>query len=811
MNTWQSVSDAVSDSAFALRSFRRSPGWTLVALLTIALGVGASTAVFSVADTFLVRPLAYRDASRVYAVSLEGKLPAETIALPISAAVVREWRSNARTIEGLAPYDGPPGARLRGDQDDLDVSTAVVGTSFLAFTGARPVIGRNFTADEAAPNGPRAIMLAEGFWRRRFGGSPDVVGKVVRLDVGGEPESRLCTIVGVMPASLFVPDFKFGRPDVWLPLIEREGARFLGVAVRLRPGVSSQAASAELTSIFDRAGGVDPGFKPLQPRIVLSRPQDALPFREALILLTGAVIFLLLIACSNVSHLLLQRGLARERELAVRHALGAHRTRLVRQLVTESTLLGLAGAALAMLVGWGTLELLAQLRPVSLRALTHLTTTRGVVPFAGGLAIAIGLTVGVLGAIHIAHRHLGQSLRTGASSAPSTHRRLRGALVVGQIALSTVLLAGAVALIRVVVDFKQVRLGFDHRDLYEVSFGLRDINVSESPENLAALAVMVRDIGGRVLGTRDLTIAGDATPAMAGARAIESAERPGTVVYSEITGLNQVAPDYFSVMRMPLVAGRPFDEGSRSRDEVIVSQTLARQLGYDGNIVGRRFRNSRPKPDGSVERWQTVIGVAPDILANRMDAERQPVLYQPYPGYANGASLIVRLPRKDAASQLRRFAEAVQPHRLRSRVIDVHEMVEQSIAEPRFTMSVLVLFAVSGVLLAAIGLFGVMSYSLGMRTREIGVRITLGATRRDVAGLFVRDALGQAALGTSIGLAGAAAVTRLLGMSFYGVQVLDTSTFVLAAASMLLASLVASAGPLLTATRVDPVVAIRAE
>ena len=212
-----------------------------------------------------------------------------------------------------------------------------------------------------------------------------------------------------------------------------------------------------------------------------------------------------------------------------------------------------------------------------------------------------------------------------------------------------------------------------------------------------------------------------------------------------------------------------------------------------------------------MEPWRTVVGVAQDILANRMDTERQPVLYQPYPGYANGASLIVRLPRKDAATQLRRFAESVQPDRLRSRVVDVHEMVEQSIAEPRFTMSVLVLFAVSGVLLAAIGVFGVMSYSLGMRTREIGVRITLGATRRDIAGLFVRDALGQAALGTAVGLAGAAAVTRLLGMSFYGVQGFDTSTFVLAAVSMLLASLAASAGPLLRATSVDPVVATRAE
>src|SRR5215213_7183183 len=191
------VTDAVTDAVFALRSFRRSPGWTFVTLLTIALGVGASTAVFSVADTFLIRPLAYRNASRVYAVALQGRIPGETISLGISAGGVREWRSSARTIEGVAPYGGSPSAFLRGDHDDVDLSTAIVGTDFLPFTGARPVIGRNFTAEETAPNGPIAIMLAEGFWRRQFGGSSDVLGKVVRLEVGGEPDPRLCTIVGV--------------------------------------------------------------------------------------------------------------------------------------------------------------------------------------------------------------------------------------------------------------------------------------------------------------------------------------------------------------------------------------------------------------------------------------------------------------------------------------------------------------------------------------------------------------------------------------------------------------------------------------
>jgi putative ABC transport system permease protein len=613
-----------------------------------------------------------------------------------------------------------------------------------------------------------------------------------------------------MPASVVLPDFTFEKPDVWLPLLDDQHGKLRAVAVRLTSGLSPESASEELTAILGRAGGIDPGDLSLQPRIRLSRPQDSLPFRQALILLTGAVIFLLLIACSNVSHLLLQRGLARERELAVRHALGAHRTRLVRQLVTESTLLGLAGGALAILVGWSTLSVLAQLRPTSLPALTHLSTTHGLIPLAAGLAIAVGLTVGVIGALHVAHQRLGQSLRTGASSASPSHRRVRGTLVIGQLALSTTLLAGAVFLIRVVYDLKRVQVGFDHRDVHTVSFRARDLGVPQSPEALVAFAGTIRDLGERRLGTRDVTIAATATTGMGFESAFESHERPGTVGSSGFTGINYVAPDYFAIMRMPLVAGRTFDEGSSARNEVIVSRTLAQRLGDDGNVIGRQFR-FRARQNSVVEPWQTVVGVVPDILVNRLDRAARPMLFKPFPGGAVGTTLIVRLPRSDAADVLRRFTRSVQPDPLTWRVRDVEEQVEQSTAEPRFTMTVLVLFAASGVLLAAIGLFGVLSYTLGLRTREIGVRLTLGATRRNIAGLFVRDAMGQAALGTAVGLLGAAAVERLIQVSFYGVESIDTTTFVFAAASMLIASLAACVGPLFRATKVDPVVAIRAE
>lgn len=802
------TSDAVTDSVFALRSFRRAPGWTCLTLLTIALGVGASTAVFSVADTFLIRPLPYRDASHVYAVSLQGTLKGEPFPLPLSATVVRAWRQGARGIDAAAPYGFGPSAYLHGDVEDVSATTAVVDTGFLGFTGARPLIGRNFSAEEMAPNGPRAILLAEGFWRRQFGGAPEVLGKVVRLDVGMDPDSRPRTIVGVMPASLFVPDFRFGRPDVWLPLVDNQIWNIAGLAVRLTPGVSPDAASEELTAIFDRVGNLDPEFKLLQPRIRLSRPQDDLPFRQALLLLAVAVILLLLIAASNVSHLLLQRGVARERELAVRHALGAHRARLVRQLVTESALLGLVGGVLAILVGWGTLAFLARMRPTTLPALSFFSTTRAVIPFAATLAIAVGLTVGVLGALHIAHGHLAESLRMGASSAPLRHRKLRGTLVVGQIALSAILLAGAILLIRVVVDLERQRLGFDPDDLYAVSF--RELGQVPSGESLAAFASMARDAGERALGSRDLTIAAAAMPGgMSFPSAFETREHPGAIEASGFTAAAYVAPNYFSVMRMPLIAGRPFDDGSASRAEVVVSRSLARELGHDANVVGWQFRNSRR--EGALQQWQTVVGVAPDILTNRLEHEMKPVLYRPFPGNATSTTLILRLRSRDALAQLRRFAKSIQPEPLKWRVTSVNAQIEQSIAEPRFMMSVLALFALCGVILAAVGLFGVMSYTLASRTREIGVRLTLGATPRQIAGLFVRDALGQAALGASLGLAGVVSLTRIIDISFYGVHGFDTLTIVFATTSIFLAALASSALPLIRATRVDPIVAIRAE
>jgi hypothetical protein len=449
-------------------------------------------------------------------------------------------------------------------------------------------------------------------------------------------------------------------------------------------------------------------------------------------------------------------------------------------MVTESTVLALAGGALAMLVAWAALNGLMRLRPTDLPALSYLSTTRGVVPLAAGLAIAVGLAVGVLGAVHIAHGHLGESLTAGASSAPRRHRRLRASLVIGQIALSAILLVGAILLVRVVVDLERERLGFEPRDLYAVNFSDLYAVVhqlqSQSPQSMAAFAATIRDMAGRTLGSRDVTIAADALPGgYAMPLAVETPEHLGAAGPSMILGINYVAPDYFSILRMPLIAGRPFDEGPLSLNEVIVSRSFAQQFWHDDNVVGRQFRNATSAPGTArLQQWQTVVGVAPDILTNRLDRGSKPVLYRPFPGDAISTSLIVRLHREDAGEVLRRFAKSVEPDPLKWSVRDVNERVEQSTAQQRFMMA-------------------------------------FGATRRDIAGLLLRGALGEVALGMGIGLVGAAGVTRLARTMVYGVHGFDTITFILAAVSVLLASLAACVEPLFRATRVDPTVAIRGE
>lgn len=794
--------DLRTDIRFALRSLGRSPGWTAVALLTIALGVGATTTVFSVADTLLIRTIPYPDASRIFMVLREFTVDRKTAFAGVPYAAVREWRNNARTIEAAVPFSRTSG-QLGTGPDAIEVHAAVIDTSFLAFAGVRPLLGRNFTGDEITTGGPGAILLTEQFWRSLYGGSPDVIGRVVRF--GGQ--SR--TIVGVVPASLYIPDFKAERANVLLPLVLTPHNYGGGIMVRLKVGISPVVATTELDAILKRAHVVNMKREPMTMRLRLTRPQDRLEIRQALVMLTGAVALLLLVAFTNVAHLLLARNAARQQELAVRHALGARRARLLRQLVTESLVLAVIGGALAVFVGWAGLRLLAAARPATLVALSYVSNSHGIVSIAAVLAIICGLVIGILAALRTTHRDLGTSLRVGGSTTSLTGRRVRASLVVGEVALSTTLLVGALLLIHAVFDLQRTQLGFDDRGLYQISFSTAE---TETPARNAALGALIRARATSIPGLEGVTLG--SAPASNGfvmLSTFETPERPANGDVSRSTAENFVTPDYFSVMRMPLIAGRTFDAGSLARNEVVISRSLSSEVWPAGDAIGHRFRNAIGSPDGSARPWLTVIGVVPDVVANLIDGDAQPAIYLPL-GTANGiAPLIVRLRGKDPVVRLRKFVKSVQPNGSKAEIENVRQNIDQSIAEPLFTMHVLVAFAALSVMLAAIGLFGVISYNVGQRTREIGVRMALGATRGSVAWLVVGDGIRLAVLGIGVGLLGAVAATRIIQNLLHGVSRLDPFSFGLGAMVLLAISVAACIVPMLRATSIDPAIAVRTE
>lgn len=799
-----------ADVSFAFRSLGRTPGWTAVALLTIALGIGATTTVFSAADTLLFRTIPYPHASRVYMVLREFTIDGHDAFAGVPLSTVREWRDHARTIESVVSFGRASGLLGTGN-DTATFHAALIDTGFLSFAGVRPLIGRNFTADETTYGGPDAVLLTERFWRRQYGGSRDVLGKVV--EVSGQPR----TIVGVVPASFSIPDFRSEPPDVLLPLVIIPNRTYGGlVLVRLKAGISPSVATAELDAIARRANVTGPriaaNIEPMPMQLRLMRPQDRLEIRQALAMFTGAVALLLLVACANIAHLLLARGATRQRELAVRHALGADRARLLRQLVTESIVLALIGGALAGFVGWAGLEVLNAVRPEKLVALSHVSRHNDILGIAGVLALASGIVIGLLAALRVAHRELGTSLRTGASSAAPGGRRLRASLVVGEIALSTTLLVGALLLIHAVFDLQHTRLGFDARDLWAVSFPAAQ---DDAPATRAVLGTLLRERAARIPGAGRVTLA-ESAPGIGNWVALssfETPEHPADGVEPMGTSQEVVAADYFSVMRMPLLVGRTFDEGSAARHEVIINSSLAHELWPGGDATGRRFRNAVRAPGRPAEEWQTVIGIVPDIVRSLVETAAQPATYRPLDAAAAAGplTLLVRLHGEAPAARLREFATLVRPDTRGVVIESVREKIDRSMAEPRFTMRVLAVFALLGVLLSAIGLFGVISYNVSQRTREIGVRMTLGATRSSIARLVVGDGIRLALIGTIVGLLGAVAATRLIRGLLYGVSPLDPFSFGLGAVLLLVIAVIACTAPMIRATGVDPVIAVRAE
>lgn len=795
----------LGDLRYAIRTFLRTPAFTLAAVFMLALGIGASSAMFSVINAVLLRPLPYPDSDRLVSV-------AQTGSGPFSSGVVGHptffaWRRGSRSFSDLAAYTGFQ-ANLVSPAGPEEAAGARVSSAFFAALGARPMLGRAFSASEEGPGGPGIVVLGEGLWRRAFGGDSGVLGQVLRLD--GTPY----TVIGVMPAS-----FQFPRSaEYWVPLGLAEVApangmvRFVNVLGRLKPGVSLAQARADLTTLL-RASDLErpPVERGAQATVVSLHEHLYGSGRPALLVLAGAVGFLLLVACANVAGLLLARGAAREREFAIRAALGAGRWRIGRQLIVESVLLAFAGGAAGLLVpAWG-IGLFAALAPQAVAATGGIHVDVVVLAATAGCALITGVLFGLAPALAASRMGLADSLKSGAPQSGARHGGLRRVLVAAELAMALVLLAGAGLLTRSFLRFIAIDPGFRPDHVLAVTLHLPGAKYP-SAEARAAFFRQLVERAGTLPGVRSTALAA-ALPlygfVMLGPVGIGDAAPE--VDPSTMAAFNAVTPDYFRTLGVSLVGGRSFSDADvrGAQPVAVINQAFARARFHGSDPIGARLFLR-----GYAQEHPVIVGVVADVRQVGDNVEATPEVFLPLSQSGDAPNFLALGTVGDPlalAGAVRQAVLRLDPEQPVSEVSDLRQVMEESAAPRRLRAMLLGTFAGVALLLAALGLFGVMAYLVAQRTREIGVRMALGAERGDVLRLVVLEGLRLVGLGMVIGLGSALALTRALGGLLFRVGATDLVTFVAVTLAMGSVALVACYLPARRAARVDPVVALRSE
>jgi putative ABC transport system permease protein len=816
MTRAQLVDALAQDARFAFRTLGRQKGWTAVAILTLALGIGANTAVFSVVNSVLLHPLPYPHSDRIAILFQEPSRNNQTgmnVMVTPRPQIVRAWRENSHSFEDIEGYATSEMTLLPSHGEAASIHAASILPSFVTFAGQHPLIGRPFTSSDVTEGG-HVAMLSEEIWRARYGSDPRILGQTISVD------GRPYTVIGVMPAAFKLPRLTQSSTDIWLPLDlhnENLGLECIG---RLRFGSSYAAAQRELDSITARTegalakdGGANTHWVPTRQSFhtKLMAPSEMVNFRESLLLLSAAVALVLLIACANVAHLLLARAASRRRELAIRAALGAGAGRLVRQLLTESLVLAAAGCAGGILVGWLGLRGLVGLRPATMSELTAARMDGWTLLVAVGLATLTGLLFGIVGAVQSARHSAHESLKAGALSTSHARRqnRLRSLLVVSEIALSTTLLVGASLLVRSVVSLQTKNPGFVATGLYGVKLVLGD----EHYPNRASKAAFYNDLLARartVGGVQAVTIADGATPMrnfIIGAMQVEGEPVPPSGTTSFIP-YNGVKADYFHVMGIRLVAGTTFSDTTDDSKQVLVNDGFARKYWPGGSAVGHRLRLVF---DGKGD-WLTIVGVAANAFtAGLTDDASLPMIYRPFQGDYQPSLLVRAMPGTKPIGNVRALIPAIDRRLPPPAITNVEDAMSQSISGPRFTMLLLAVFTVLALVLAAVGLYGVLAYAVAQRTREIGIRIALGATRQAVARAVLGQGARLAVVGIVIGLAASFWATKLIEKMLYGISRSDPTSFAAGALLLFGTAMMACFVPMRRAVAVDPLIAMRAE
>jgi len=768
---------SVQDTRLALRGWRRTPGFALAAVTTLALGIGANTAIFSIVSGVLLRPLPFAQPDRLVDLSVSSPGDPRLPARYATVGDLTNWRQ-ASSLEIASTYSTTSQTFTGGDGPE-QVAVVRADSDFFATLGAPALVGRTFGAGDPL----NAVVVSEAFWRQHFAGDRTAIGRMIALD--NEPS----IVIGVMPAAFQFP-YRGTRTDVWVPWVPRTTAasRLDSIVGRLRPGVGVAGARDELTSL---AVGLTPN-----PRASVTPLTETVagPVRRSLLVLLGAVGLVLLTACANVANLLLARAAERRRELAVRAALGAGRLRLVRQLLTESLLIAVAGAAIGLALGTWATHLLVTMAGAQIPRAWEIAFDWRVFTFLLGVCVLTGIGFGLAPALGATRRNVQRDLRSVERG--STRGRLRDGLVVAEIALAFVLLAGAGLLARTFVNLRSTSSGFDAAGVMSLHMVVSDANEQRAIEQRVGSLPGVRAAG-------FISLLPLHTSDWWGRFAITGRTDMGSAEFRYVT------PGYFRAMGIPLLRGRVLLESdvTTAPKVLLVNDALARQYFANDDPVGRELTNRG-----------TIVGVVGDVRQSRLDHAPSPEIYYPVAqNFAQlrsvGSTLVVK---SDAAPEsivpaIRRAVLDVNPRLAMFGVQSVQDVIDASIGDRRLYAWLLGVFAAMGTLLAAAGVYGVIAYLVTLRTREFGIRLALGADASGVLRLVIGRGAALASIGVAIGAAGALFLTQLLRGVLYGVTPADPVTFISMAALLALVALVACGIPARRAARVDPAVTLRAE
>jgi putative ABC transport system permease protein len=810
------IMDLWQDLRYGARMLLRQPGFTLIAVLTLGLGIGANTAIFSVVNAVLLRAFPYGDADRLVIMWEKEARNEQNV---ISPANFFDWREQQSVFTELAAFNDTRNS-LSGDGAPEEIVGQVATDNLFSVLGVNALLGRTFTPEDSKPGQNAVVVLSYGLWRRRFGADPNVVGRKVILNAVDH------TVIGVMP-----PDFKWHvrknsqtgqAAELWTPWAISSGfkqfrGRFICAVARLKNGVTLSQARAEMGVIAARLEERHKQFnRGYSVNLVPLREQFAGEIRRALLVLMGAVGFVLLIACANVANLLLARAASRQKEIAVRAAMGANRGRIARQLLTESVLLAALGGGAGLLLAWLGASALVKLSPPELGDFQNVEISVPVLGFTFVMAVLTGVIFGLAPAFEASNIKLNDTLKEAGRSLAGASRsqRLRGALVVAEVALALVLLVGAGLLTRSFLRLQGVETGFNARKVLTMRVALPSSSYNDDAKRINFFTQALERM--RTLPGVEAVGAINFTPFLGLGSStgfdIEGRSKSSPDQADGGTGVCITDQNFFRALQIPLKRGRLFTEQEvrEQRNVVVINEALARKYFPNEDPLGKRIKIMMRPPHTPTE----IIGVVEDMKHTQLDRAAEPMSYWPIAQLPYPFMTFVLRARGDATAvtaAARNVIQTLDPQQPVGEARTLDSLVGNSIARQRFNTLLLAVFAVVALSLSAIGIYGVMSYSVTRRTHELGVRVALGASARDVLKLVLRQGMKLALAGVGIGLLGALALTRLLKTLLFGVSATDPLTFALIALSLALVALLACYLPARRATKVDPMAALRCD